>query len=881
MSAAPPTDKPHNIILIVADDLGWRDINCHSNPDCPGETESQASTKCICPDQTFKWDNAKHTTPNLRRLADKGVRFSNAYAACPFCKATRASLLTGKHPMRLGLTAPMAGPGMSLSETTIAEALKEQDSRYACGAFGKWHVAAVAADMDYNGRSSSTNNNYYNSQLYPEHQGFDNHDLAVNPNNNKWINSEKPDIVEAGDNNYINGYDHDFYFVNQARDFITRTVQDHPHPFFVYLEFLSVHQSSQTGKVGRKYVKMVYDEYVHKLDINVGRVLRFLDSNNREEGGIQHVDWDNTYVLFYSDNGAAMNNAPLRDEKLTVYEGGIRVPLIVAGPNVAEKQHCKEPISSIDFFPTVLQMAFTERYDPERDYLMDGKSFLRCLDNDQDNDRIKREQGGIIFCEGYDYYSNGEHESGLVAREYEARFAIRGNGIYDNYKLLRSWDRKTNAFSYELYDLLTDQGETINLYNKQVHHPISAYLKEKLQDWFRLHIRPFNPSKIGDPKTFTGHNDTGYYEHEYSDGMIRLHAIQNAVNDAENGDTIILPAATLYPAISPFHSDWRRFGNLTIDKSITLISRNPYDPLITAATILDGNRHGPNDKGKDIPDGQTIKIVPNRNNQKIEVHLIGLTITGGRCVEVKDTALDGMGIHGSGANAQSTIKQCLINNNMTLFGNGGAIYNFPGTIAECIFYDNRAGGNGGALADIHGIIRDSAIMHNAADGNGGAIANSSAHLLNCTIMNNRTQGRGGALWWSIATSPTIRNCIFWNNAEIRKPETSHTEHFFAGPANPIISYCCIQNSISNTIYYAGIGNLLKNPTLVDGVGMNYHLLPGSPCIDAGDPDSTQTNRLDIDRQPRIMGKHIDIGADEWAEGCISQPLPYQRRPSDF
>ena len=132
--------KSPNIIFLFVDNLGWRDINgFDSDPDSVPEYTNAGG----------QYDNRNHFTPNIAKLRDEGMRFTNAYSVCPFCKATRASLYTGKHPMRLRITAPGNGPHLPLAETTIAEALKEQNPDYICGFFGKWQVDGTSSYPTY------------------------------------------------------------------------------------------------------------------------------------------------------------------------------------------------------------------------------------------------------------------------------------------------------------------------------------------------------------------------------------------------------------------------------------------------------------------------------------------------------------------------------------------------------------------------------------------------------------------------------------------------------------------------------------------------------------------------------------------------------------
>jgi arylsulfatase A len=341
-SAEEPRIKPPNIVLIVADDLGWADLGCYGND--------------------------LHETPHLDRLAGQGLRFTDAYAASPVCTPTRAAILTAKHPAQLHMTIwrenalergnrkllePVCLDSLPLEHETLAEIL--QTIGYYTAHVGKWHL----------GRA----------EFYPEAHGF-----HANIGGTLWGAPQTFWYPYRGDS-----YFRDWRYVpdlepGQAGDYLTDSLTDKAieiidrqaaadRPFYLNLWFHAVHTPIE-GKpeLVEHYQKKItpdslrknphYAAMVHSLDENVGRVLRKLDQLGIAE---------NTLVIFTSDNGgfvntcklhkdlAVANNTPLRSGKGSCYEGGLRVPLIVRGPGVSRGRECREPVFSCDLLPTALQ----------------------------------------------------------------------------------------------------------------------------------------------------------------------------------------------------------------------------------------------------------------------------------------------------------------------------------------------------------------------------------------------------------------------------------------------------------------------------------------------------------------------------------------------
>jgi len=371
---AADAERPPNVILILADDLGWADLNCYGN-------------------RTYR-------TPNLDRLAGGGMRFTDAYAASSVCSPTRASIQSGKYPARLDLTLWLLGRSpadaklldaphakeLPLEEVTIAESLGA--AGYATASVGKWHLGG--------------------EPFFPQYQGYD---LNVGGNENGspaggYYLVNKMPLPEAREGEYLT--DH---LTDQGMQFIEANRR---RPFFLYQSYHSVHTPIQ-GKpeLVAEYEKRMeelgaefnpaYAAMVHSLDENVGRIMDKLDQLGIAE---------DTVVIFFSDNGGyhrVTNNAPLRAGKGYSYEGGHREPLMVRYPRLIRPGGvCDEPVVSTDFYPTVLELAGLKAKPQQH---CDGVSIVPLLKDA--NASLDRE---AIYWHYPHYSPQGGTPSGAVRR---------------------------------------------------------------------------------------------------------------------------------------------------------------------------------------------------------------------------------------------------------------------------------------------------------------------------------------------------------------------------------------------------------------------------------------------------------------------------------
>ncbi len=404
------------MVFIIADDLSWNDLGCYGN--------------------------RFNETPHIDQLASQGIRFTQAYAACPVCSPTRASILTGKYPARLGLTNFLVGnrtdekspvlpanwkPYLEARETTVAELLKQKG--YTTGMVGKWHVGA-------------------HDSIAPWNQGFD-HSRMIGKNGLDYYNYSI----------YLDSYKNEFsdhgteYLTDKLTDYGVEFIrQNAKKPFFLYLTYSAPHvmivpRGDKLRKYFLKYPKFeekynpYYAAMVESLDDGVGRIIETL-----KELGLQ----ENTLVVFTSDNGGLgldelgpipTSCAPLRKWKGHIYEGGTRVPAIVSwpgklNPGVVSNQY----YSSIDYLPTFCELAGILKL-PEN---VDGKSLAQLLFHPE-NQTV---QDRPLFWH-YPHFSN---QLGRPAG------AIR----LGDYKLVELYE--TGAL--ELYNLKNDFSEVSDLAKK-------------------------------------------------------------------------------------------------------------------------------------------------------------------------------------------------------------------------------------------------------------------------------------------------------------------------------------------------------------------------------------------------------------------------------
>jgi len=429
-----------NVVLIVVDDLGWSDLGCYGAD--------------------------LHETPNVDRLAADGMRFTDAYAAAPVCSPTRAALMSGHQPAQLHMTIwresaahppmnrkvipPITVEDLPLPVVTIAEQL--QRAGYVTAHIGKWHLGDAAH--------------------YPQTQGFD---LEIGGTHwgcpatffypyrgqahNEFRYVPGLGLGKKGD-----------YLTDRMTDAAVQFIDDaRAQPFFLYMAYYTVHTPIECKKeLVQRFAKRVAPEMHHQnatyaamaysMDQNVGRILARLESKKLDR---------KTLVILTSDNGgfinpwgpftAVTNNAPLRSGKGSLYEGGIRVPLIVRLPGVTVAgSECHEPVVSTDLYQTIIDVVSDRgKFIP---YGTPASKSLRPLLEDP-SAHLGRP---ALFWHYPHYYPTTSPVS-----------AVRSG----NWKLLEYLEDD----SLELYNLHDDLGEKTNL--AKAKPDITRRLREQLHAW--------------------------------------------------------------------------------------------------------------------------------------------------------------------------------------------------------------------------------------------------------------------------------------------------------------------------------------------------------------------------------------------------------------
>ncbi|WP_433019008.1 sulfatase [Kribbella sp. CA-294648] len=437
-----------NIVVILVDDLGWRDLGCYGS--------------------TF------YETPRLDQLAREGLQFTDAYAAAPVCSPTRASIMSGKYPATVGVTQYIGGESVGalrdvpylqslpLNEYSLARALRS--GGYRTWHIGKWHLGS--------------------NRTWPDKHGFD-----VNVAGCDW--GRPPSYTSPYGCPTMHDGPSGEYLTDRLTDEAIQLIKaSDDQPFFLNLWHYAVHTPIEApaplvhkytakaealgldeieavidgeplapwhlnGEIMRRRVIQSDPHYaamVENLDHNVGRLLDALQECGKA---------DNTVVIFTSDNGglataegSPTTNAPLSQGKGWMHDGGIRVPLLVRWPgHVAPARMTAEPVTSPDFYPTLLEVA---DLSPLPEQHVDGRSFRALLDDEPF-------QRGPIFWH-YPHYSNQGGAPGAAVRDGAS-------------KLIRYFEDD----HLELYHLDRDIEERIDLAAQEVDEV--ARLKQLLDSW--------------------------------------------------------------------------------------------------------------------------------------------------------------------------------------------------------------------------------------------------------------------------------------------------------------------------------------------------------------------------------------------------------------
>ena len=423
-----------NFIFILADDQGW----------------NGTSVKMIEDNELSKSDY--YETPNIEKIASKGIIFSNAYASAPVCAPSRYSIQFGQTPARL----KMIRVGMNTehidheAKISIPKQLKIINPSYKTAHFGKWGMDSTPESIGYDVSDGPTKNK----------------DGVFNYNSNKlqWSNNESSDPKKI------------FSVTKRAIDFIEKNNEKNT-PFFLQISHYAIHSDVSARKSTYNRFKNKKPGEIHynlglaamtfDLDESVGLILDKLKELNIE---------NNTYLIYTSDNGSVpiitprkhykqSYNFPLRRGKWDATEGGIRVPFIIMGPGIDKTRYSDTPISFSDLLPTIIDIAGNKKLKNSE---LDGGSFKDLINNESDS--VNRRSKGLFFHVPYE---------NKIALE-RAHSAV----IIDSLKLIKYHDNN----ELNLYDIKNDLSESIDLSNilikgKLVNTKITRRLEKMLDDY--------------------------------------------------------------------------------------------------------------------------------------------------------------------------------------------------------------------------------------------------------------------------------------------------------------------------------------------------------------------------------------------------------------
>ncbi|MEP4889940.1 MAG: sulfatase [Aliiglaciecola sp.] len=471
VSYALATERPHkpNVLLILADDLGWQDVKSY-DIDEPSPFE----------------------TPNIDKLAKEGVLFWQGYSAATTCAPSRGSILSGKHPVRIKRTAvrgghppmpynnssalisPWQAGHLPTSEVTIAELL--QSNGYRTGHSGKWHVGVPGTDIPL-----------------PTSQGFEfsKHGFGAHQ---KMKNRTKGFATTSADDPYrldANGFPFDD-ITQDGLDFMEQYKQD---PFFLFYSTRLVHTPIHTRseELLRKYYKKLgvaypkegdewseggqrnayYAAMVEMFDYYTGLLITYLEQTDdpRWPG---HKLIENTYIIFTSDNGGMeslrgeviTDNYPLDKGKINAKEGGVRVPFIIKGPKVAANKESDVMVNGVDFYPTIL--SWTDTKLPEGQ-ILDGADLSILLEKAPNDPTLVTDPWtGKTRDTMFWHFPNSSMQS-----------TIR----IGDYKLVRQYTPTEEKASLELYQLYENGSERVDIEESQ---NLVKKMPEKAQEMNRI-----------------------------------------------------------------------------------------------------------------------------------------------------------------------------------------------------------------------------------------------------------------------------------------------------------------------------------------------------------------------------------------------------------
>ncbi len=438
--------EKQNFIVLLVDDWGWTDGGVFGSD--------------------------LYETPNIDALAEEGVRFTNAYAACTVCSPTRAAMMTGQYPARTHVTDFIPGKSVNntpvlipdwtqrleYEHTTIAEALR--DHGYKTAHIGKWHLTPRSEHLEVT------------RPYYPEEHGFD-----INVAGNQW--GAPPGGYFLPNRLDLPGADEGEYLTHELTDRAIEIIENwREEPFFIYFPYYNVHTPIQAPADRTAYFQKQIESGMTHTDAKYAAMVEAVDQSiGRLRAKLKHLKLDeNTTIILTGDNGGLdrdgrpTDNTPLREGKGSSYEGGVRVPGLVLAPGISMPGVSDEPIITVDVFPTLLDLANIEP-SAELDKVLDGKSLVPLLSDTH----AQLDRNAVFFH--YPHY----HSEGAVPHS-----AIRTR----DWKLIHFLDDN----HIELYHLKEDISEQNDL--SKSHPQKAADLLAELDAWRKevnAQLPPSNP----------------------------------------------------------------------------------------------------------------------------------------------------------------------------------------------------------------------------------------------------------------------------------------------------------------------------------------------------------------------------------------------------
>lgn len=403
-------NPPPNFVIIFADDMGYADISPYGG---------------------------KTRTPNLAQMAKEGVRFTNFYVAQPVCSASRAALLTGCYPNRIGIQGalnPSSKEGIHPNELTLAEVLKARG--YATAIYGKWHLG-------------------YQPQFLPTRHGFDDY-FGLPYSNDMWPNHPAPTqaypplpLIEGERTIQTNPDQRQLttWYTQRAVKFIERYRNQ---PFFLYVPHNMPHVPLFVSEKYRGKSKHgLYGDVIQEIDWSVGEILKSLKRNGLDERTLVIFTSDNGPWLLYGDHAGSAGS--FREGKASTFEGGVHVPCIMRWPTqIPRNQVSHELAATIDILPTLATLAGAPL---PTDRVIDGKDIWPV---------VKMQPSAKTPHEAYFYYW-GQHLQAVRSGPWKLHFPHAYPKPSPAGSAAKPGKYETKEIGLELFNLEQDIGETTNV----------------------------------------------------------------------------------------------------------------------------------------------------------------------------------------------------------------------------------------------------------------------------------------------------------------------------------------------------------------------------------------------------------------------------------